>query len=141
MPRLDSACFSRPLLFPGTRSNSSGAAKNMAGIGITHRNSIWRVGCVRPCSNISTRLRRSYTCARNQSRSERRSLGSRRDDRRMKTPREVIEEWVAAFNARDAARAAALYHDDATNWQVAAGPPIVGNHAIKQDLTEFFCVS
>jgi steroid delta-isomerase-like uncharacterized protein len=56
----------------------------------------------------------------------------------MKKPREVIEEWVTAFNARDAARAAALYRDDATNWQVAAGPPIVGNHAIKQDLTEFF---
>jgi hypothetical protein len=28
--------------------------------------------------------------------------------------------------------------DHATNWQVAAGPPVVGNHAIKQDLTEFF---
>ena len=56
----------------------------------------------------------------------------------MKKPREVIEEWVNAFNARDAAGAAALYHDDATNWQVAAGPPIVGNDAIKQDLTEFF---
>ena len=56
----------------------------------------------------------------------------------MKKPREVIEEWVNAFNTRDAARAAALYHDDATNWQVAAGPPVVGNHAIKQDLTEFF---
>jgi steroid delta-isomerase-like uncharacterized protein len=28
--------------------------------------------------------------------------------------------------------------DHATNWQVAAGPPVVGNHAIKHDLTEFF---
>ena len=57
---------------------------------------------------------------------------------RMKTPREVIEEWVAAFNARDAARAAACYHDDATNWQVAAGPPVVGRANIQTNFTEFF---
>ena len=56
----------------------------------------------------------------------------------MKTPSEVIEQWVAAFNARDAERAAACYHDDAINWQVAAGPPIVGRANIHKDLTEFF---
>ena len=56
----------------------------------------------------------------------------------MKTPREVIQEWVAAFNARDAARAAACYHDDATNWQVAAGRPVVGRANIQKDLSEFF---
>jgi steroid delta-isomerase-like uncharacterized protein len=56
----------------------------------------------------------------------------------MKTPREVIEEWVAAFNARDAARAAACYHDEAANWQVAAGPPVVGRVNIQKDFTEFF---
>lgn len=56
----------------------------------------------------------------------------------MKTPREVIEEWVAAFNARDAACAAALYHADATNWQVAAGPPVIGQANIKEELTSFF---
>jgi steroid delta-isomerase-like uncharacterized protein len=56
----------------------------------------------------------------------------------MKAPREVIEEWVAAFNARDAARAAACYHDDATNWQIAAGPAVVGRANIEKDLTAFF---
>ncbi len=56
----------------------------------------------------------------------------------MKTPREVITEWVATFNARDATRAAALYHEDATNWQVAAGPPIVGRAKIQEDLAAFF---
>jgi steroid delta-isomerase-like uncharacterized protein len=56
----------------------------------------------------------------------------------MKSPREIIGEWVAAFNARDAARAAALYHGDATNWQVAAGPPAVGRVKIHQELASFF---
>jgi steroid delta-isomerase-like uncharacterized protein len=56
----------------------------------------------------------------------------------MTTPFEVVTEWVAAFNARDAARAAALYHEDATNWQVAAGPPVVGRPNIQEDLTAFF---
>lgn len=56
----------------------------------------------------------------------------------MKTPREVIEEWVTAFNYRDALRAAALYHEDATNWQVAVGEPVVGRARINEDLTSFF---
>jgi steroid delta-isomerase-like uncharacterized protein len=56
----------------------------------------------------------------------------------MTTPFQVITEWVAAFNARDAARAAALYHEDATNWQVAAGPPVIGRAKILEDLTAFF---
>ena len=43
-----------------------------------------------------------------------------------------------AFNARDAGRAAALYHDDATNWQVAAGSPIMGRAKIREDLIAFF---
>ena len=47
-------------------------------------------------------------------------------------------EWVGAFNTGDAAGAAALYHDDATNWQVAAGSPTVGRAKIHQDLTSFF---
>jgi steroid delta-isomerase-like uncharacterized protein len=56
----------------------------------------------------------------------------------MGTPREVVEAWVAAFNRRDAHAAAALYHDDATNAQVAAGEPTVGRQAILEDLLGFF---
>jgi steroid delta-isomerase-like uncharacterized protein len=56
----------------------------------------------------------------------------------MNSPRQIIEEWVLAFNARDAGRAAALYHDDATNWQVAAGSPIMGRAKIREDLIAFF---
>ena len=54
------------------------------------------------------------------------------------SPRDVVEQWVAAFNARDAHAAAALYHEDATNWQVAAGDPAVGRQTILGDLVSFF---
>ncbi len=56
----------------------------------------------------------------------------------MPTPKEVIEAWVAAFNARDAAAAVALYHEDATTEQVAVGEPLVGHVAIFADLAAFF---
>ena len=44
----------------------------------------------------------------------------------MGSAREVILAWVDAFNRRDAEAAAALYHDDATNLQVAIDEPLVG---------------
>ena len=56
----------------------------------------------------------------------------------MKTPREVVQEWVAAYNQRDARAAAQLYHEDATNFQVALGAPSVGRHTILDDLVSFF---
>jgi steroid delta-isomerase-like uncharacterized protein len=56
----------------------------------------------------------------------------------MKTPREVVQEWVAAYNQRDARAAAQLYHEDATNFQVALGAPSVGRHTILNDLLSFF---
>ena len=46
--------------------------------------------------------------------------------------------WVEAFNRRDAEAAAALYHEDATNFQVALGEPVVGREGIREDLVEFF---
>lgn len=49
----------------------------------------------------------------------------------MPSPREVVLAWVDAFNRRDAAAAAALYHEDAVNIQVAAGEPTVGRQAIR----------
>jgi steroid delta-isomerase-like uncharacterized protein len=56
----------------------------------------------------------------------------------MKTPREVIQDWVAAFNQRNAHAAVQLYHEDATNFQVALGDPTVGREAILNDLLSFF---
>jgi uncharacterized protein (TIGR02246 family) len=56
----------------------------------------------------------------------------------MKTPLQVVQDWVAAYNRRDAHAAAELYHEDATNFQVALGDPTVGRQAILEDLLSFF---
>jgi steroid delta-isomerase-like uncharacterized protein len=45
---------------------------------------------------------------------------------------------VAAFQHHDPEAAAALYHDDATNFQVATGAPDVGRAAIFESLRGFF---
>lgn len=47
----------------------------------------------------------------------------------MMSPREVVQAWVAAFNAADLAALAALYAEDAVNHQVAYGP-LAGREAI-----------
>lgn len=54
------------------------------------------------------------------------------------TPKKVLLNWVAAMNAHDAEAAAANYHRDAVNLQVAIGKPLVGIDAIRKDFTEFF---
>jgi steroid delta-isomerase-like uncharacterized protein len=56
----------------------------------------------------------------------------------MNTPLEVVQDWVAAYNRRDAQAAAELYHEDATNFQVALSDPTVGRKAIMEDLLSFF---
>src|SRR5579872_4701251 len=56
----------------------------------------------------------------------------------MGSPREVVLAWVEAFNYRDATAAAALYHEDAVNMQVAAGEPTVGRQAIQDGFASFF---
>lgn len=56
----------------------------------------------------------------------------------MDSPRQVIEKWVVAFNHRDADAATALYHNDATNIQVAAGESAIGREAIRNELRQFF---
>lgn len=55
----------------------------------------------------------------------------------MATPKDIIQNWVAAFNKADAEAIADLYHDDAINHQVALSP-IQGKENIKQMFaTEF----
>lgn len=44
-------------------------------------------------------------------------------------PKQVVQAWVAAFNSGDAEAVASLYHDDATNHQVA-NHPVEGRAAI-----------
>ena len=46
------------------------------------------------------------------------------------TPKGVVRRWVAAFNAGDADALSALYHDDATDHQVAL-EAIHGREAIR----------
>ena len=46
-------------------------------------------------------------------------------------PRELIEEWVAAFNRGDADEIAAFYTADAVNHQVVQDP-VVGRSAIRE---------
>ncbi|ACF13832.1 protein of unknown function DUF1486 [Chloroherpeton thalassium ATCC 35110] len=47
-------------------------------------------------------------------------------------PKELVAAWVALFNAGDAEKIAALYHEDAINHQVAAAAPVVGKAAIQE---------
>jgi len=56
----------------------------------------------------------------------------------MMRARQVVLAWIEAFNQRDADAAAALYHEDATNLQVALGEPVVGRNAIRDGLAQFF---
>ena len=46
------------------------------------------------------------------------------------TPRQILNQWIQAFNNADTETIAALYSDTATNHQVA-NEPVVGKEAIK----------
>ena len=56
------------------------------------------------------------------------------------TPKGVVRRWIAAFNAADPDALAALYHDDATNHQVAIGP-VQGRAAIRERFVEEFAAA
>ena len=38
------------------------------------------------------------------------------------SPKHTVQAWVEAFNSADAEAVASLYHEDATNHQVAYAP-------------------
>ena len=56
------------------------------------------------------------------------------------TPRELIEAWVEAFNARDVERLAAFYRDDAVNHQMPE-TPVTGRAAIRAMFAEGFALA
>jgi ketosteroid isomerase-like protein len=56
----------------------------------------------------------------------------------MMTPKEVVTQWAAGFNRHDAAAAAALYHEGATNMQVRWGEPVRGQQAMLDPFTARF---
>ncbi|WP_245961389.1 nuclear transport factor 2 family protein [Thalassotalea euphylliae] len=51
--------------------------------------------------------------------------------------KEIVKQWVAAFNAGDAELLSSFYHSDAVNHQVA-NEPVVGKQAIYQMFREEF---
>ncbi|MBD2072597.1 ester cyclase [Phormidium sp. FACHB-592] len=56
----------------------------------------------------------------------------------MKTPKQVLQDWVAAYNARDPYALIELYHEDAVNHQVAFGDPLKGREALLESFVAFF---
>ena len=55
----------------------------------------------------------------------------------MLRPKEVVQLWVDAFNSHDVEAITALYHENATNHQVA-NEPVVGIEAIRTMFTAEF---
>ena len=55
----------------------------------------------------------------------------------MRTPSQVVIGSAAALNRRDTAGVGALYHENATNIQIAEGEPIRRRQAMPGSLTRF----
>ena len=58
----------------------------------------------------------------------------------MLRPKEVVCKWVDAFNNHDVEEITSLYHEDATNHQVA-NEPAVGIEAIRAMFTNEFAIA
>ncbi|HEY0076767.1 MAG TPA: ester cyclase [Abditibacteriaceae bacterium] len=56
----------------------------------------------------------------------------------MKTPRQVAQAWLDAYNTRSAHALIDLYHEDAVNHQVAFGEPMQGREELLKGFLEFF---
>ena len=54
-----------------------------------------------------------------------------------RNPKQIIEEWVNAFNQVDVSALAEFYHEDAVNHQVA-NDPVVGKEAIRKMFADEF---
>ena len=50
-------------------------------------------------------------------------------------PREILLQWIEAFNTADVELIASLYDDNAVNHQVA-NEPVIGKAAIKEMFTD-----
>ena len=55
-------------------------------------------------------------------------------------PKQLVSTWVDAFNRRDTEALAALYHEDATNHQVAEAP-VEGRDAIRRMFEQGFAAA
>ena len=54
-----------------------------------------------------------------------------------RSPKQIIEEWVNAFNRADVSALSDFYHEDAINHQVV-NDPVVGKSAIRQMFADEF---
>ena len=53
-------------------------------------------------------------------------------------PKELLQNWIAAFERKDLRAVVDCYAPDAINFQVASGMPSVGLEQIEKDTAEFF---
>lgn len=58
----------------------------------------------------------------------------------MLRPREVVSQWVDAFNSHNPEALAELYHEQAVNHQVA-NEPVVGRAAIREMFAAEFAIA
>ena len=58
----------------------------------------------------------------------------------MLRPKEVVCKWVDAFNNHDVEAITSLYHEDATNHQVA-NEPAIGIEVIRAMFTDEFAIA
>ena len=58
----------------------------------------------------------------------------------MKTPIEILKQWIAAFNRANIETISALYADDAVNHQVA-NELVIGKLAIRQMFSDEFAAA
>lgn len=56
----------------------------------------------------------------------------------MTDSKQLLQNWIDAFQACDVDAVVACYADDAVNFQIAAGEPAVGVGQIRKDTAEFF---
>ncbi len=56
------------------------------------------------------------------------------------TPKEVVEQWITAFNRGDVSSLAALYTEEAINHQVA-NEPVKGRKAIREMFEREFALA
>jgi steroid delta-isomerase-like uncharacterized protein len=56
----------------------------------------------------------------------------------MRSPKDVVTDWAATYNARDPYALIELYHDDAENIQVALGETVRGRDELQESFITLF---
>ncbi|MEO6587684.1 MAG: ester cyclase [Pyrinomonadaceae bacterium] len=56
----------------------------------------------------------------------------------MNNSKQLLQNWIDAFQRRDLEAVVACYAETAVNFQIAAGEPSVGKEQIRIDTAEFF---